>query len=144
MKLYNKTIVSFDYKKYLIKDYSNWVLLLNKNQFTLGSLVLICKDNSVKFSNISNESFSEMNLIVKDIESKLKRVIPFKKINYLMLMMVDPNVHFHVIPRYEKINYNNFDFEDPGWPGKPNLEQISDVSDDTIDKLRLELISEFK
>ena len=41
-----------------------------------------------------------------------------------MLMMVDPNVHFHVIPRYaEPRSWNEIAFADAGWPGPPRLDR---------------------
>jgi len=37
-------------------------------------------------------------------------------------MMVDPNVHFHVIPRYGHARqWGGMDFPDAGWPGPPHL-----------------------
>ena len=42
--------------------------------------------------------------------------------NYLMLMMVDPYVHFHVLPRYrEPQEFRAVTFADKGWPGTPDL-----------------------
>ena len=48
----------------------------------------------------------------------------YERINYLMLMMVDPNVHFHVIPRYSgaRVVRTASTFADAGWPGPPDLE----------------------
>jgi len=44
-------------------------------------------------------------------------------INYLMLMMVDPDVHFHVIPRYASVRQHaGVQYADAGWPGPPQLE----------------------
>lgn len=46
----------------------------------------------------------------------------YAKINYLMLMMVDPHVHFHVIPRYDGAReWNSREFVDVGWPKVPDL-----------------------
>ena len=39
--------------------------------------------------------------ITAEIEATLSAEVAYERINYLMLMMVDPNVHFHVFPRYE-------------------------------------------
>ena len=40
-----------------------------------------------------------------------------------MLMMVDPHVHFHVIPRYsEARQWDGIAFPDAGWPGPPRLD----------------------
>ena len=39
-----------------------------------------------------------------------------------MLMMVDPHVHFHVIPRYEGAReWGGREFVDVGWPKVPDL-----------------------
>jgi diadenosine tetraphosphate (Ap4A) HIT family hydrolase len=40
-----------------------------------------------------------------------------------MLMMVDPEVHFHVIPRYSMPrSWKGIEFADAGWPGPPRLD----------------------
>ena len=39
-----------------------------------------------------------------------------------MLMMVDPDVHFHVLPRYEKArSFGGVSFVDRAWPGPPDV-----------------------
>ena len=39
-----------------------------------------------------------------------------------MLMMVDPAVHFHIIPRYEfPVEFCDREFNDKSWPGVPDL-----------------------
>ena len=56
------------------------------------------------------------------IEAMLAESVRYEKINYLMLMMVDPHVHFHVIPRYEgERGHNGLTIADAGWPGPPDL-----------------------
>jgi diadenosine tetraphosphate (Ap4A) HIT family hydrolase len=60
--------------------------------------------------------------VVRDVEVCLRESSKFEKINYLMLMMVDPNVHFHVLPRYAGTRtFKRIVFEDRGWPGPPDL-----------------------
>jgi len=53
-----------------------------------------------------------------------------------MLMMVDPDVHFHVIPRYpEPVSFDGLAFADSGWPGPPALGEptaTTDVVNDAI------------
>ena len=59
---------------------------------------------------------------IGDIETALGAFRPYQKINYLMLMMVDKDVHFHVLPRYQ--NAQDFDgtaYPDTGWPAVPDL-----------------------
>ena len=47
------------------------------------------------------KSFAELGDIVPAIEQALTAFTDYERINYLMLMMVDRQVHFHVIPRYD-------------------------------------------
>ena len=60
------------------------------------------------------------------MESALAKAFQYDKINYLMLMMVDPDVHFHVLPRYaQPMQFADMEFIDAGWPVMPNLGQVN-------------------
>ncbi len=125
----NTTMEKFGYPNSLIKEYKKWVVVLRPQQVTLGSLVLICQDDAKAFSEISPEAFSELSQIIPEIESSLTRAFSYQKINYLMLMMVDPDVHFHVIPRYEAPrSFSDHEFLDQGWPGPPDLKRPNATS----------------
>ena len=76
-------------------------MLLRPAQVTLGSLVLAAKSDCTAYGALSAEAFTEQGEAVAAIERALAGFVRFERINYLMLMMVDPNVHFHVIPRYD-------------------------------------------
>jgi diadenosine tetraphosphate (Ap4A) HIT family hydrolase len=46
------------------------------------------------------------------------------KLNYLMLMMVDPDVHFHVLPRYDSAReFAGRSHSDRFWPKPVDLTQ---------------------
>lgn len=128
----NPTIEKFGYPDSLIADYANWVVLLRPAQATLGALVLAHKSAAQAFSDIDAGSFTELALAVADIEAGLKAFRPYQKINYLMLMMVDREVHFHVLPRYDSPQqFDNVTFTDSGWPGVPNLGGAPDTGTQT-------------
>jgi diadenosine tetraphosphate (Ap4A) HIT family hydrolase len=60
--------------------------------------------------------------VSRHIEEGLKGFRSYDKINYLMLMMVDPHVHFHVLPRYRaKQEFHGVIIPDEGWPAAPDL-----------------------
>ncbi|HAG53413.1 MAG TPA: HIT family protein [Alphaproteobacteria bacterium] len=133
----NETMQTFGYSDNLIYEYNNWVVLLRPAQVTLGSLVLIEKSETTNFANISQESFSELKEVITDIENNLKTHFNAEKFNYLMLMMVDPNVHYHVIPRYsENKTFNNETFKDTGWPKLPEMPFANEILDDSFIKLK--------
>lgn len=118
----NQTAAKFGYPETLIRDYRRWCVLLRPAQATLGALVLVSKDDARRFPDISSEAFIELAVATREIETALATFRPFDKINYLMLMMVDPDVHFHVLPRYQATQaFDGTSYPDPGWPGPPDL-----------------------
>ena len=131
----------FGYPNHLVKEYTNWTILLRPEQTTIGSLVLIEKSFKKKYSEITLKSHQELGLVIKDIENTLKKLFGYNKINYLMLMMIDKEVHYHVIPRYSKdVFFEEAKFVDKGWPGLPLLNYNNDIKKN----LKLKLINLIK
>ena len=115
-------MLKFGYPDTLLREFDHWVVLLRPAQVTLGSLVLAAKSEATAFSDLPQEAFSELANVVGIIEAALRDFCEYERINYLMLMMVDRQVHFHVIPRYsEPRQWNEVEFPDQGWPGPPQL-----------------------
>jgi diadenosine tetraphosphate (Ap4A) HIT family hydrolase len=126
----NQTIEKFGYPDTLLADYEHWVVLLRSQQVTLGAMILACKEPVTAFSEISQPAFGNLKAVTSDIEGTLREAFAYDKINYLMLMMVDPHVHFHVVPRYGAAReFAGAAFEDPGWPAVPNLAAATDLDD---------------
>jgi diadenosine tetraphosphate (Ap4A) HIT family hydrolase len=139
------TLSKFRFQDLLIKEYEHWYLLLRYEQPTLGSLILITKHNETSYSEMEENSFTEFSRIIKDIEPTLRSHFNCSKFNYLMLMMVDPEVHYHIIPRYSKnILFEGKLFKDFGWPYAPSFSQINKIDSSLEKKLLEELISCFK
>ncbi len=125
----NTTMKKFGYPETCIKEFQQWVVVLRPQQVTLGSLVLICREDATAFSQISTEAFGELPKIIREIETSVSRAFAYSKINYLMLMMVDPEVHFHIIPRYDVARtFFQQQFLDNGWPGPPALKSPNATS----------------
>ncbi len=118
----NPTMVKFGYPETLLVEQEHWVVLLRPAQVTLGSLVLAAKGDAKAYGELPDEAFREQGMLVRAIEQALAKFCAYERLNYLMLMMVDPNVHFHVIPRYsEPRRWQELEFPDLGWPGPPEL-----------------------
>jgi len=119
---YNPTFLKFNGPATQIAQYDYWSVLVRPKQCTLGALVLVANGPETQFSKLPSQAFSEQEHVIKDIEQVLSTTFDYDKINYLMLMMVDPNVHYHVIPRYEApVSFETWSLEDAGWPGQPDL-----------------------
>ncbi len=136
----NETMSKFGYPGTLIAEYRHWCVLLRPKQVSLGSLVLVSHSTETAFSNLEKGAFSELHRVVGDIETTLQALFRYEKINYLMLMMVDPHVHFHVIPRYpERKSWGDTVFFDHGWPGPPDLGRTNETGAKLNARLVVEL-----
>ena len=114
-----------------------WTLLLRPKQPTLGALVLVCREPVQAFADVSAKAFAEMQGMVQRTEAALRDVVGYERINYLMLMMVDPHVHFHVIPRYEgERSAAGLTIADAGWPGQPDLGSAVKIDSEADTALR--------
>jgi diadenosine tetraphosphate (Ap4A) HIT family hydrolase len=118
----NATMEKFGYPATLVADFEHWVVLARPAQPTLGSLVLAAKSDAAAFGDLAGEAHAELKQVTSAIEAALGKAVGYARINYLMLMMVDPHVHFHVIPRYEgSREWQGREFVDCGWPKVPDL-----------------------
>lgn len=132
----NATARKFGYPDTLIAEIGPWLLLLRPKQPTLGSLVLVCSEDVKAFGDLSPHAFSALRDAARGCERLLKDFVGYERINYLMLMMVDPDVHYHVIPRYAELReFAGIPYVDHGWPGPPALNEA--VEPDTAARTAL-------
>lgn len=130
------TLERFEYPKLLIREYDQWTVHLRRHQATLGALVLIAKSDATAWPALDEAAFTELARITAAIESTLKSSFDYDKINYLMLMMVDPNPHFHIFPRYSRrVSFEGVEHDDPGWPKTPDLTAGKTLEDDEATRL---------
>ena len=140
----NATIENFGWPATLVKEFGHWVVLLRPAQPTLGSLVLAAKSDATAFGALPAEAHAELSVVTAAIEAALSDFTGYAKLNYLMLMMVDPHVHFHVIPRYEGAReWGGLEFTDAGWPAVPQLGEAVALTGEQIDALAGELRGRF-
>ncbi len=129
----NATIKKFGYPATLVRDYRHWVLLVRPAQVTAGSLVLAAKSDATAYGDLPVDAFTEQGAIVAELEQLLGGVIKMDKINYLILMMVDPHVHIHIFPRYRGTrSFAGLELADHGWPGPPDLKSAVELDSSGI------------
>ncbi len=133
----HETILKFGYPQTLLHEYEHWVVLLRPKQVTVGSLVLACKEDAQRVSDVSAEAFAEMKTVSTALETALQKAFSYDKINYLLLMMVDKQVHFHVLPRYaEARQVAGGTCTDAAWPGPPDVTQALDLTDEQLGEVK--------
>jgi len=136
----NATILKFGYPATVVREYEHWLVLVRPAQVTLGSLVLAARSDATAYRDLPQAAFTEQGEVIAAIENGLAAFCRYERINYLMLMMVDPHVHFHVIPRYSlEREWGNLILADQGWPGPPDLKSATQLPAHQIAALRDEL-----
>jgi len=119
----NATALKFGYPETLIAEHGPWLVLLRPKQPTLGALVIVNRGPERAFGEIDATGFAALQPVVAAAERMLKDFVDYERINHVMLMMVDPDVHFHVLPRYqEPRDFDGHVYADAGWPGPPELD----------------------
>ncbi|GLK80317.1 HIT family protein [Methylopila turkensis] len=137
----NATMTKFGYPGAAIREAELWSVQVRPKQPGFGSLVLVSKEPAQAFGALSAAAFAELGTLVPQIEAALKAVTGYDRINYLMLMMVDPDVHFHVIPRHEAPrDFAGLTFRDAGWPGPPALGEGPELDAAAIESLKNEIL----
>ena len=126
--MYNETIRKFGYPDTLLRDFDHWVVLLRPKQVTLGSLVLACKGEVSRLGNVGSAAFGELATVTAQLEGALERAFQPDRFNYLLLMMVDKHVHFHVLPRYSSPReLVGTRIVDKRWPKPPVLSETLEM-----------------
>lgn len=120
-----------------ITEIGNWIVSLRPIQITLSSLVLSLNRKCPKMSEINSEEAADLSLAFECIDSLYQKTLKPDKVNYLALMMVDDQVHFHVIPRYESaVRFESIDYMDKDWPNPPDLKVNIGLSRNQLYRLK--------
>jgi diadenosine tetraphosphate (Ap4A) HIT family hydrolase len=138
------TLSKFGYPGTLIAEYQHWAVLLRPQQVTLGSLVLCSTGESPSFAELPSAAYAELEIATRAIERGLRAFRAFDRINYIMLMMVDPHVHFHVLPRYSSLQiYQGVEMADAAWPGPPDMKASHVLAPEVTSQLTSDLRQAF-
>jgi len=110
----------FRVAEFLILETEFWAWSVRPTQPTLGSGIIALKRFAPRFSEVTAEEMSDLAGLVSRAESSIGRCFRHRIMNYLMLMMVDHQVHFHALPRYDGArDFAGRRWVDAGWPALP-------------------------
>lgn len=126
----------------IIHRTDHWTWSVRPVHSTLGAGILSLNRFCRAFSEATDAEFADLALMVRHIEQVLQTAFSPQKMNYIMLMMVDQHLHFHVLPRYsDPKQFGGLDWIDSGWPKPPALGDYEDRANNSVlveirDKLR--------
>ena len=127
-----------------ILENGSWTWSVRPGQPTLGAGILSLNRHAGKFSDVSAEEMKDLAEMVGTLEVTIKQAFDHTIMNYLMLMMVDHHVHYHVIPRYEGTrSFAGREWVDNGWPALPVLGDSQHPDDpELLQLIREKLVAE--
>ena len=116
----NEFRMKFQVDDLKIVETPSWTWSLRPAQPTLGAGIISLNRYALRLSEVTPSEMGELSELIKTVESTIKNTFNHNIMNYLMLMMVDHHVHYHVIPRYEGVRqFGGLDWVDNGWPALP-------------------------
>lgn len=133
----NKFRDKFKISELLITKVGGWNISLRPTQVTIGSLVLSLDRSCPNMGGLTPEEGKELGEAFAVIERLLDTTFKPDKLNYLALMMVDHQVHFHVIPRYASpVVFEGDEYKDVSWPKPPNVLEKIELTEENILTIR--------
>ena len=99
-----------------IAESPNWAIMLNKEQDLIGRVYLLLKREETDVTALTSAEVTELWSVARQVKKVLDLTLAPDHYNYAFLMNVDPNVHFHIIPRYKtKREFAGGTFIDPNF-----------------------------
>ena len=96
-----------------------WTLALNRNQNLLGKTVLILRRPCQAVVELTDEEWADLRRQLCRLHVALDALFALDHYNYAFLMNVDPQVHLHLLPRYQSPRqWEDATFDDPHF-GQP-------------------------
>jgi diadenosine tetraphosphate (Ap4A) HIT family hydrolase len=128
-------------KTRLIAEDDFWLLMLNDNQATVGRVYFSLKRHETDVSKLTAEEVASLWRFIAPVKETLDFLFTPAHYNYLFHMNIDPHVHMHLYPRYEKpVQYWGEEFADAKFGGHYDPSEVRAVDD----RLRRALVTDIR
>jgi diadenosine tetraphosphate (Ap4A) HIT family hydrolase len=122
-----------------VTEQGGWVLSVRPAQLKLGAMVVSVAAGQQRFQDLTTDDGAGYIDIVATAERLAQEVYGAVRINVVALMMKDPVVHYHVLPRYDTaVDRHGTTWTDDDWPGPPTFGPAS-TDDQVLFAIRDEL-----
>ena len=90
-----------DYSKFLVKDYTHWLVNIHENQGYLGRCIVWCKrENALDLADATEAEQKEIITVLGELREATKRAFQADWFNYAFLGNGTRHLHGHFVPRY--------------------------------------------
>ncbi len=133
----------FQVEELLVLQMGAWTWSVRPSQPTLGAGILSLNRYALHLSDVTPEEMGDLGKLISKLEKSIKSTFNHNIMNYLMLMMADHHVHYHVIPRYDGVRqFAGLDWVDNGWPALPVMSDSQHKNQpDVLSSIQKALIS---
>ena len=126
-----------------LRTFEHWTLSLRPQQVTLASMVISAagpvSGAATAFEALPPAAGAELVRVMGDAEA-IGRALGAERMNFLALMMQDPIVHLHCLPRYPApVTFAGREWVDAHWPRPPALE-AQQLAEGQLQQLHAELL----
>jgi diadenosine tetraphosphate (Ap4A) HIT family hydrolase len=122
-----------------VTERGGWILSVRPAQLKLGAMVISAAGGQQRFQDLTAGDGAGYISIVAAAERLAQEVYGAVRINVVALMMKDPVVHYHVLPRYDAaVDRHGITWTDDDWPGPPTFGPAS-TDDQVLFAIRDEL-----
>ena len=125
-----------------------WNVSLDPNHTYLGRSYIKLKRNCGAVSDVKKEEWAELIDIIKKLEFSIKKAFGTTMFNLNCFMNnsykqgITPQVHFHLVPRYDhSVEFAGETFEDPEFGGPYSVERKKIISEEVSKKIAEEINS---
>jgi diadenosine tetraphosphate (Ap4A) HIT family hydrolase len=120
--------------KLTVAKLEHWTWSVRPTHATLGAGVISLNRFCTQFGDMTRDEAAELSDLMHKVEKTLKAAFQPDKFNYLMLMMIDAHLHFHVLPRYQSPrSFAEIEWIDPApWPAIPTMKDGGEFQNSPI------------
>lgn len=134
----------FKVDQFLIAHVAGWRVSLRTSQTTLGAVVVSSRNGTPRMEMLDDEAQASLGTVLAACDRALRQTYGCQLVNYLALMLVDPIVHFHVIPRYNgPVERFGLKWVDADWPKPPTLGDSNQAPEGVLGAVASELKQSF-
>jgi diadenosine tetraphosphate (Ap4A) HIT family hydrolase len=113
---------TFRLEELTISDEGGWTISVRPGQITLGAMVISSSSGLLDFQDLDEDTSVGLSTAFALAEQLAKERLGAVRVNLVCLMMKDPVVHFHVLPRFDRpVERYGRTWEDADWPGPPTF-----------------------
>ena len=133
-----------DYSKFLVKEYTYWLVSVHENQGYLGRCIVWCKrEDALSLADATEAEQKELITILRELQEATKRAFQADWFNYAFLGNETRHLHGHFVPRYSAPHqFEGITFTDERWGHNYKTDHNFVTPPEVLEAIRIKLKDE--